>query len=103
MSLRPPSGSSRTRVQTGVDVLDYELAGEMAVSLGRAGAAVEAALAALRECTPNDTRRPQALKTAVRAVHAYLIQREACGLRRHADVIREYAIPQEVLARLGAS
>jgi hypothetical protein len=39
---------------------------------------------------------------AAQAVYAYFIQRELCGLRRHRDVIREYAIPDEVLARLGA-
>lgn len=102
MSMRLP-GSGGRRVQTGVDVLDHELAGEMAVSLGRAGAAVEAALAALRGCGPGAPERRELLRHAARAVHAYFIQREACGLRRHKDVIREYGIPDEVLARLGAS
>ena len=32
-----------------------------------------------------------------------LSQRELCGLRRHGEIIRELAIPDEVLARLGAS
>ena len=36
------------------------------------------------------------------AVYAYFIQREVCGFRRHDEIIREFAIPQEVLARLGA-
>lgn len=39
---------------------------------------------------------------AADAVHAYFIQREFCGLRRHDGVIREYGIPREVLVRLGA-
>jgi hypothetical protein len=103
MTLRLPSGQGGARARTGVDVLDYELAGEMAVALGRAGAAAEAALAALNACGSGDVGRPEALRAAARAVHAYFIQREACGLRRHADVIREYGIPGEVLARLGAS
>ena len=36
------------------------------------------------------------------AVYAYFIQRELCGLRRHDEIIRDYAIPREVLVRLGA-
>ena len=102
MGLRLPSGSGGARVQTGLDVLDYKLAGEMATSLGRAGAAVEATLAVLGTCEPGRADRPRTLDAAARAVHAYFIQREACGLRRHADVIREYGIPKEVLARVGA-
>jgi hypothetical protein len=46
--------------------------------------------------------RDAALKAAAQAVHAYFIQRELCGFRRHEAVIREYEIPRAVLARLGA-
>ncbi len=88
---------------TGVQVLDYELAQEMASSLGRAGEAVAKAMQALRSCDRDHADRPQRLKTAAQAVHAYFIQRELCGLRRHDDAIAHYGIPREVLARLGAS
>ncbi|WP_367161450.1 DUF6665 family protein, partial [Mesorhizobium sp.] len=47
--------------------------------------------------------RNRLLKEAAAAVHAYFIQRELCGLRKHDAVIREYDIPRAVLVRLGAS
>jgi hypothetical protein len=36
------------------------------------------------------------------AVWAFFIQREICGLRNGRDVIQRYAIPNEVLAKVGA-
>ena len=107
MSLRPPSQYSASRMlgAGGVDdplgLLDHEIAAEKASSLGRAGEIVEKALAELRQAGLQE--RPQALKAASNAVYAYFIQRELCGLKRHHDAIRDYAIPAEVLARLGAS
>ncbi|MGY6706870.1 MAG: DUF6665 family protein [Rhizobiaceae bacterium] len=103
MSLKLPGSGAGRRLQTGVDTLDYEIAGEMAVSLGRAGERVARALADYRAHRDAPERRPILLKEAARAVHAYFIQRELCGLRRHDDAIRHYGIPPEVLARLGAS
>jgi len=107
MSLRPPSQYSASRMPGagGVDdlpgLLDHEIAAEKASALGRAGEKVEKALAKLRQAGPRE--RPQALKAASAAVYAYFIQRELCGLKRHHDAIRDYAIPAEVLARLGIS
>ncbi|MCG6114538.1 MAG: hypothetical protein MEQ84_05005 [Mesorhizobium sp.] len=103
MSLRLPQGSAGKRLQTGLDTLDYELAGEMAVSLGRAGDRVTKALAAYQAARDDSDARVPALKAAAQAVHAYFIQRELCGLRRHDDAIRLYGIPPEVIGRLGAS
>lgn len=100
MALRlPGQGGSPSRT-TGIDHLDYEIAGEMASALGRAGARVQAALDRL--AAAEGVEQGGALKEASEAVYAYFVQREACGLRRHGDVIRDYAIPPEVLARLGA-
>ncbi|CAG1008113.1 MAG: hypothetical protein F9K19_21585 [Rhizobiaceae bacterium] len=102
MALRPPSGPVGTDpMRTGIGVLDYEIAGEMASSLGRAGERVASTLAALARAGEGAARNP-ALRAAADAVYAYFIQRELCGLRRHDDAIREYAIPREVLVRLGA-
>lgn len=111
MSLRPPSqysahySATRTSGAGGANdplgLLDHEIAAEKASSLGRSGEKVEKALARLRQAGPLE--RPQALKAASAAVYAYFIQRELCGLKRHHDAIRDYAIPAEVLARLGAS
>lgn len=102
MALRLP-GQGGVRLQTGLDTLDYELAGEMASSLGRAGDRVEKAMAALNAHEVRDAERVPLVKAAAEAVHAYFIQRELIGLRRHQDAIRDYGIPAEVLARLGAS
>ncbi len=101
MSLRLPQGAGQ-RLQTGVATLDHELAEEMAVSLGRAGERVARTLALLGAARDDEARQAH-LREAARAVHAYFIQRELCGLRRHDDAIREYGIPPAVLARLGAS
>ncbi len=103
MTVRPPSQLAQKTADPLARALDYEIAGEMAAALGSAGRKVEKALAALGRCAPDDPGRPMALKRAAAAVHAYFIQRELCGMRRHEAVIREYAIPREVLARLGAS
>ena len=109
MSLRPPaqySASALSGAGTGEGLfnpLDHEIAAEKASALGRAGEKVEKTLARLRGCEPGAPERPECLKAATRAVYAYFIQRELCGLRRHNDAIRDYAIPPEVLVRLGAA
>ena len=101
MSLRLPTGHGGVDpMRTGIGVLDYEIAGEMASSLGRAGERVAKTLADLAKA--REGKRPAALREAADAVYAYFIQRELCGLKRHDDAIREYGIPREVLARLGA-
>lgn len=101
MALRPPSAYSASS-RSVLDPLDHEIAGEKAAALGRAGDKAARALASLRALRPQAPERAAVLREAARAVHAYFIQRELCGLRRHDDAIREYAIPPAVLARLGA-
>ena len=90
-------------IVSGLDTLESELLAEKATALGRAGEAAERALARLRAHPERDETREKLLKAAARAVHHFFIQRELCGLRRHNDVIRDFAIPREVLVRLGAS
>lgn len=121
MSLRAPR-QYRAKLEAITDrndPLGYEIAGEKASSLGRAGHRVQMALTVLRDFEANlaeegDTRRTiespkdrvrheELLRAAARAVHAYFIQRELCGLRRQKDAIDEYAIPRSVLARLGVN
>jgi hypothetical protein len=86
----------------GLDLLGNEILAEKATALGRAGRKAEASLAKLRDHEWDAERRSQLLKQAAEAVHAYFIQRELCGMRRHDSVIREYDIPKAVLVRLGA-
>jgi hypothetical protein len=98
-----PQGSGNARLpQTGLSALDYELAGEMAASLGKAGRRAEESLALLSAHEGGEEERARLLRAAADAVYAYFIQRELCGLKRHDDVVRQLAIPRAVLARLGA-
>jgi hypothetical protein len=100
-SLRmPQSLVKRLGVETGEAVLRYELLQEQAASLGRMGEKLEAALAALR--LADDIARPAALKSAADACWCFFVQRDVMGLRDRAAVIAHYAIPREVLNRIGA-
>lgn len=109
MSLKPPS--LRKELASGrapVDALEYELAGEMASTLGRLGQRLEAALAALRafdaaaaELSPCRSARAALVADAGMALWNFVVQREAIGLRDSAVVMRDYRIPPEVRARMG--
>ncbi|RWL49892.1 MAG: hypothetical protein EOR60_00515 [Mesorhizobium sp.] len=103
MSVRMPTNFGRSGAQeSALDLLGHEILAEKAAALGRAGQRVEETLARLREDGEVEHRN-RLLKEAAAAVHAYFIQRELCGLRKHDAVIREYDIPRAVLVRLGAS
>lgn len=103
MSVRPPSSFSSVNPRdAALDALGHEIAGEKASSLGRAGRRVEKALEKLAAHEGDGDGRRVLIQDAADAVYAYFIQRELIGLRRHQDVIREYRIPNAVLARLGA-
>ncbi|MGX5839552.1 DUF6665 family protein [Mesorhizobium sp. ArgA1] len=103
MSVRMPSNFGRSSAQeSALDLLGHEILAEKAAALGRTGQRVDETLKRLRENSDSE-QRPRLLKEAAAAVHAYFIQRELCGLRRHDAVIREYDIPRAVLVRLGAS
>jgi Family of unknown function (DUF6665) len=97
--LRPRSAASNTVA------LDYEIAQEQAAALGRAGRALEAALAALfehdhNERAPGDARA-KLVAHAGDALWRFIIQRECCGLRDPRPVMRDYRVPQEVQNRMG--
>jgi hypothetical protein len=104
-SLRTPQSlSPHLALETGVGILDYELVAEKAESLGRAGARVEASLIELRrfdagQCPEAD--RATLVKTAAQAVWGFFVQRELCGMTDPEPAIEFYAIPREVLVRLG--
>ena len=103
MTLRPPARyDPPAGGGFGPNPLEIEIAAEKAAALGRSGERVERTLARLRALEQGAPERGASLREAVEAVYAYFIQRELCGMRRHQDVIREYAIPNEVLVRLGA-
>ena len=91
--------------RTPADVLDYEIAQEQAVALGRLGRALEDALARLREYDAAPESARQARRTLVmEAGHAlwmFVVQREACGLRDSRIVMRDYKVPGEVQHCMG--
>ena len=94
------------RSDAAFNVLEADLMAEKASSLGHHGRLVDAAMAALRafDSTPggNPERRLALVKAAAHQVWAFLVQRELCGLRDQKQIIKDYAIPGEVLVRLGA-
>lgn len=103
------------------NVLDYEIVQEQAAALGRLGRALEAALAALSRhdrrnaerggesakggsaapSTSELAARERLLREAAYTLWCFVIQREACGLRDHRLIIRDYAVPREVQNRMG--
>lgn len=105
MSVRPPQSLRQSfSAEGGLNVLEYELMSERASSLGRNGLKVESALAALKTWTgerQSAEQREMLVNEAADAVWALFIQREICGMRNNKDIIQRYAIPGEVLARVG--
>ncbi len=99
MSLRPPQTIRSDFDRDAESPLDKEIMAEKAASLAHAGRQIEKQLAAL---SVGRGDRETLLQAAADAVHALLVQRELCGLVRHADVIEDYAVPREVVARIGA-
>ena len=90
----------------GIDATAKEIAQEKAQALALTGRSLERALHALRE---HDARPGAALGEkrlrlvahAAERVQCYLVQREAQGLRDTRYVFDHYAVPTEVIARLG--
>jgi hypothetical protein len=88
--------------------VDVEIAREKAASLGRVGERLEASLARLAELRrrielappevrPKLARRYAEERSLAATLRYYLVvQREAMGLRRHADVDRAYPLPPAI-------
>lgn len=91
-----------------VDVLEHELAEERAGALGRAGRRLEHALDRYRGYESSsaaarpDAKRDRLLWDLAERVEAFVVQREACGLRDSRHVLKHFDIPREALARVGA-
>ena len=86
------------RPEAGTTALEHEILAERASSLSAVERRVIHALAGLK--TGED--RQHWLGEAQDAVWAYFVQREACGMRDHREIIKDFGIPGEVLVRLGA-
>ena len=91
-----------------VDVLKYELAEEKAGALGRCARLLERAIerfrnhAAVEERAEADAKRERLLWDLAERVEAFVVQREACGLRDARHVLKFYDVPREAIARVGA-
>ncbi len=100
----PSQFTGRLQAKSGLSVLEGELFAEQAASLGRTGRDVEVCLERLRAFDAGEAGagdRRELVRQAARVVWAYWVQREACGLVDHRQVIREQRIPREVLNRVG--
>jgi hypothetical protein len=94
------------------DLLEHEFIQEKASALGRLGRALESSLAALaafdegrpREaaCAQSRQQRTALVREASIALWHFVVQREACGLRDLRYVLRDYRVPREVAAQMGA-
>jgi len=98
--------------KTGLAVLEYELQEEQAATIGRLGRELRAALDSLSafdrqegsSANPRDGRNPQRARLVDAAAYAlwhFVVQRECSGFRRTEELIREYAVPYEVRAKMG--
>lgn len=85
-----------------IDPVAYEINREKAGALGRTGRKLENALAALARCEHDDgDKREALLRHATELLTSLVVQREACGLRDPRDLFECYAVPAEVVARIG--
>ena|SRR5215831_3881874 len=91
--------------RSGYATLEYEIAQERASALGRLGRRLEAALAELAAypLTADSDQKIRAglVQQAGYALWLFVVQREACGLNDSSQVMRNYAVPNEVHARMG--
>lgn len=113
MTFRPPPPNPRkVSPQAPFAELEYEFMQEKASALGRLGRALERTLAALHRFDAahpdigSDTHarhtRHVLVGEAGHALWLFMVQREACGLRDARQVMRDYRVPTEIFARMGA-
>lgn len=101
MSVKPPRTlSASSRAEEVFNDFQREVLAEKAATLGRAGKALEAALAKLRTAGAGDDR-DALVQAAADAAHAYLIQREVCGIHGLGAPLEDFGVPGEVRIRIG--
>ena len=69
--------------------LEHEFAQQRAATLGRLGRALEVALSALSQIDSPGQDRERLVEEASLALWHFVVQREACGLRDFAYVVRD--------------
>jgi hypothetical protein len=96
------------RPKTGQDVLEYEILGEQAATIGRLSRELRAALDALADfdrqetADRHDPRRIRLVDDAAYALWHFVVQRDCSGLRGTEHVLKGYGVPAEVRGRMGA-
>jgi hypothetical protein len=81
---------------------DAFLRADSAAMFGKLGRDLEQALAAYAAApVENVAVHTDMLYEAADALWRYFVVREACGLNEHTPIIESYAVPPEVLARVG--
>ena len=87
---------------------EHELAEQKAGALGRCARLRERALerfrshAAAEGRAEADAKRERLLWDLAERVEAFVVQREACGLRDARHALKFYDVPREAIARVGA-
>ncbi len=85
--------------------VENEIRGERARALGHTVRRLEEALAALAGSDEAPRRgrpaRAQLVEEAAEWLWYAVIQREAVGLRRHDEFLRDLRVPSEIVARMG--
>src|SRR5262249_16302228 len=98
------------RVRTGLDVLEYELRQEQAATIGRLARELRDALDALNTFESSaqpasdgsDPQRALLVDAAAYALWNFIVQRECSGFRWTEQILKDYAVPGEVRAKMGA-
>jgi hypothetical protein len=98
------------RSKTGWDVLEHEILGEQAATIGRLSRELRETLDALKafdeQSASVDRRDPRRLRLVDAAAYAlfnFVVQRECSGLRGTEHVLKQYGVPAEVRARMGVT
>ena len=102
------------RLRTGQDVLEYEIRQEQAATIGRLARELRDALDALgtfdrqarsgtMAADRRDPQRARLVDTAAYALWHFVVQRECSGFRGTEQVLKDYAVPAEVCAKMGAT
>ena len=99
-------------LKTGYDVLEYEIRQEQAATIGRLARELQDTLAALDaftqardHMTAADGRAPERARLIDAAAYAlwnFVVQRECSGFRDTELALKDYAVPGEVRAKMGA-
>ena len=100
-------------MRTGLDVLEYEIRQEQAATTGRLARELRDALDALdtfgkrpsSSKTPANNRDPQRARLVDATAYAlwnFVVHRECSGFRWTEEVLKDYAVPVEVHAKMGA-